>query len=144
MEAGRRSRRDCGNLEAVHSRFNMQLTTTAAVAATAAILRRKEQNAELDRQLAAAVAATAAILRRGTTLSSWRGGCCRSRRDCGNLEAATQAMHQSRAVSAAVAATAAILRRTPVWKPDWQLKEAAVAATAAILRRKEYAVCAVP
>ena len=62
-----RSRRDCGNLEAVSIDAGECHLTSAAVAATAAILRR---NFSIDNnaQVSAAVAATAAILRRGFTV----------------------------------------------------------------------------
>ena len=58
----------------------------AAVAATAAILRRHLQRMDVA-LVVAAVAATAAILRRNgcSTVRDWLTG--RSRRDCGNLEA---------------------------------------------------------
>ena len=61
----RRSRRDCGNLEAVGLVAPMKRPPFAAVAATAAILRRASDTASFQQT---------------------KG---RSRRDCGNLEAAS-------------------------------------------------------
>ena len=58
-----RSRRDCGNLEAVY-RLD-----------------------KIARKILAAVAATAAILRRNLSVSEGDERNGRSRRDCGNLEA---------------------------------------------------------
>ena len=86
FEGASRSRRDCGNLEAVLFSFFVSFHLYAAVAATAAILRRSEMTPTTQRGKAA-VAATAAILRR---LSNGRKPFLvngRSRRDCGNLEA---------------------------------------------------------
>ena len=84
----------------------------AAVAATAAIVRR---NAEIENRKAktpAAVAATAAIVRRlecgKVALDKCR---CRSRRDCGNREAVFDSLFLVIVNVAAVAATAAIVRR---------------------------------
>ena len=66
----RRSRRDCGNLEAAVIADGSAGVKWAAVAATAAILRRmKASSSETANQ--AAVAATAAILRRITSEFRW-------------------------------------------------------------------------
>ena len=61
--------------------------------------------------------------------------CRRSRRDCGNLEAAWWEEHKVKREQAAVAATAAILRREYGVVSATPPAFAAVAATAAILRR---------
>ena len=60
---------------------------------------------------------------------------CRSRRDCGNLEAVTGSPIAPSTIGAAVAATAAILRRICIHESVCSDPFAAVAATAAILRR---------
>jgi len=91
FQGASRSRRDCGNLEAVNVLGVTRNPTAAAVAATAAILRRY----------------TAA----GFSLSFGS----RSRRDCGNLEAVEIGKQTFQHSLAAVAATAAILRRTKGW-----------------------------
>ena len=83
-----RSRRDCGNLEAVMNQVNAGCDDIAAVAATAGILRRLVAEREAGLFVGAAVAATAGILRRSflrVRIASTFGS--RSRRDCGNLEA---------------------------------------------------------
>ena len=130
-----RSRRDCGNLEAVDRPVRSKFAAGAAVAATAAILRRENSNvyagfndfaavaataailrrSDFRRDTAAAhlaaVAATAAILRRRVKTDGSLTAQGRSRRDCGNLEAVLREAHLRRRQLAAVAATAAILRR---------------------------------
>ena len=62
-------------------------SVAAAVAATAAILRRNLCVPLFANKVNAAVAATAAILRRVARIAKTPGMICRSRRDCGNLEA---------------------------------------------------------
>ncbi len=59
----------------------------AAVAATAAIVRRRLGLCACDRFGLAAVAATAAIVRRNLITNAQATGLSRSRRDCGNREA---------------------------------------------------------
>ncbi len=60
----RRSRRDCGNREADLNGVNHAVPSLAAVAATAAIVRRLFVLSTVPGAVAAAVAATAAIVRR--------------------------------------------------------------------------------
>jgi len=62
-------------------------------------------------------------------------GVSRSRRDCGNREAAKVLVGFHRDGGAAVAATAAIVRRQSGGGGRMTTREAAVAATAAIVRR---------
>ena len=83
----------------------------------------------------AAVAATAAILRRFAARGLLIFVVSRSRRDCGNLEADKSHEWAESVRAAAVAATAAILRRPKGVRFDVNRRNAAVAATAAILRR---------
>src|SRR5580698_4624954 len=107
-----RSRRDCGNLEAVGAATNFVFDTNAAVAATAAILRRRTWQFPFRESQPAAVAATAAILRRlNCAVNRYKKVSGRSRRDCGNLEAGRMPQIIKYVIIAAVAATAAILRR---------------------------------
>ena len=88
-----RSRRDCGNREAGADGRGSTSWAKAAVAATAAIVRRSFILVFLGCRKSAAVAATAAIVRR-LTYQFLRAitARSRSRRDCGNREAVVVAL----------------------------------------------------
>ncbi len=66
---------------------NFEEWIEAAVAATAAIVRRPDLIREVKGDGLAAVAATAAIVRRSSESHAEQVPVCRSRRDCGNREA---------------------------------------------------------
>ena len=68
FEGASRSRRDCGNREADKAVMRLQHLTSAAVAATAAIVRRQRSGHDEVVEICAAVAATAAIVRRASEL----------------------------------------------------------------------------
>ena len=159
-----RSRRDCGNLEAASGRNAQLHHRRAAVAATAAILRRPQFDGaivhvsgrsrrdcgNLEAALAtsqarclppAAVAATAAILRRASSFCRNKNTRCRSRRDCGNLEADSllaDALERSRGRSRRDCGNLEAVFGAWVTKSG---AGAAVAATAAILRRFSCRYC---
>ena len=162
-----RSRRDCGNREAAASHDAcLQHRFIAAVAATAAIVRRYRSKRRIVHSAFAAVAATAAIVRRwlrfdvapdaaaavaataaivrrrASLVLSAASSMRRSRRDCGNREAERSAVRIRRITQfAAVAATAAIVRRCIWHSHAVKQRSAAVAATAAILRRHAVVSC---
>jgi len=117
----RRSRRDCGNLEAAKAWASSRWNGRAAVAATAAILRRHRGQTGLQPALRRSRRDCGNLEAVRGHDAPQRPAQSRSRRDCGNLEAANCVNNGVAWFSAAVAATAAILRRsrpTPWQAPD--------------------------
>ena len=106
-----RSRRDCGNLEAERAYGKGQAFTSCRSRRDCGNLEAVFRGVLAFVAFSAAVAATAAILRRPASAEADKTGHGRSRRDCGNLEAEKESVCDWRRPDAAVAATAAILRR---------------------------------